>query len=444
MSGDGKGQVGLLLNAEPWLALIDAEGKLAQIPVHSALAWAGRVWAAPNGTFVALSKKSQVGLQFQRFDLDGSLVGSGSWNGDPKATLVAAAPRPDGRLALVLSSGTTHSLLTLSADDELKVTGTLASTSAGEIGCCNSPPESLAVTPAGEYLLAGNTQPEKDLWWAKIDASGKALGNQLIEGNSFSQSPVRVVANVGGQFGAFTDSDVVSGVGATSVIRFGQKLDQVWHVTSPSDRWLVQDMVALPDSVLVASRTVQAGGVVRYDRDGKSVAVSSSNHDAELRLVAARDYDVVLLEQSPDAATTGFTLTGLRLSALPVEGSASGSSCELDADCESAQCCFQGSDHVGKCGDVAGCELNEQCVHDSDCASGKCLLGVAVCTVPCSQSKDCPANSYCAEACSVIPCVSVCLPECLGKSASYCPSLGSWTCQMTKNTEDVEVSLCQP
>jgi len=91
-----------------------------------------------------------------------------------------------------------------------------------------------------------------------------------------------------------------------------------------------------------------------------------------------------------------------------------------------------------------GCELNDQCTQDEQCASGKCLLGIAVCSVPCTQSKGCPANTYCAETCSVKPCISVCLPECLGKNASYCSSLGPWTCKKTQNTEGIEVSLCQP
>ena len=99
---------------------------------------------------------------------------------------------------------------------------------------------------------------------------------------------------------------------------------------------------------------------------------------------------------------------------------------------------------VGQCGEQAGCALDEQCSKDADCASGTCLLGVAVCALPCSQSQTCPENRYCAEACSVMPCASVCLPDCLGKSAGYCEAFGSWKCQKTDNTEGIQVSVCQP
>jgi len=205
------------------------------------------------------------------------------------------------------------------------------------VGCCDSPPKPSFIVGPGEYLLAGKARPDGQLWWAKLDASGKSMAVNVA--NDGELTPLVAITNTGVLFGAYTASS-----NRARVVRLGQKLEQVWGTPARS----------------------------------------------------------------------------------------------------SAHCCFQGSNHVGKCGDSAGCELNEQCTHDDQCASGKCLLGVAVCSVPCTQSKDCPANTYCAEACSVKPCISVCLPECVGKNASYCSSLDPWRCQETQNTEGVEVSLCQP
>jgi len=237
----------------------------------------------------------------------------------------------------------------------------------------------------------------------------------------------------------------------TRILRFGQKLEPVWTMSARDEKAVVEDIVALPDGVLLAVRTELAADVIRLDRDGNrfdrngdAVTMPLPSRGNLYRLLATADYDVVVLEQSRHEDQMGFSVSDFKLSPLPVATTPSGSACEADADCASAHCCLQGSNHVGKCGDAAGCELNEQCTHDDQCQSGKCLLGVAVCTVPCTQSADCPASTYCAQACSVKPCISVCLPECLGKSASYCSSIGPWKCQKTQNTEGVEVSLCQP
>ena len=422
MSTDGKGKVALLLNNAPWLASISVDGQLTQIPARSALNWAGQVWAAPNGTFVALSAAQQLGLQFQRFDVDGSLVGSGSWSDDPKGKLEAIATRPDGRLALMVSSDTAHTLLTLSDDDELKVTASLAPNTAPEVDCCDGPPKpSFIVSPGGDYLLAGKARPDGQLWWAKLDDSGKSLAVNVA--NDGELTPLVALTNAGVLFGAYTANG-----SRARLVRLGQKLEQVWATPARDDQAVVEDLVALPDGALLAARTELAADLIRvdrlgnrFDRNGDTVTTPLPSRGNQHRLLAIGDYDIVMLEQSRYEDQMGFTVSELKLSALPVEATPSGSACETDADCSSAHCCFQGSNHVGKCGDTAGCELNEQCTHDDQCASGKCLLGVAVCSVPCTQSKDCPANTYCAEACSVKPCISVCLPECVGKNAPTAP-----------------------
>ncbi len=445
MSGDGKGHVALLLSGAPWLALINPHGTLIQVQVQSALAWAGRVWATPDGAIVALSRPGQLGVQFQRFDLDGSLVGSGSWSADPKASLVEAAARPDGQLALLASSDSGHTLLTLSSNDELKPTGTLQVTSGQAIGCCNSKPTSFAVSPSGEYLLTGYMQPATGVWWAKVDESGRALANHFFENVNVGKSSPKVVTSTGGEFTAFTSlANFEGGPGMTSVLRLGRKLDELWQRVSGDTHSVLGDFVALPDGALSAGRANAALALVRYDRDGNSWASAISGSDPA-RLVVASDYNVVVLKQPADQrSNVGFTLEQLSLSPLPAALEPAGGLCELDADCASTHCCFQGAAKAGKCGEEAGCTLNDHCSSDAECASGTCLLGVAVCSQACSQSKDCPANSYCAEACSVMPCVSVCLPQCLGQSANYCEALGSWKCQQTDNTEGVQVSLCQP
>ena len=440
MSSDGQGNVALLLDHAPWLAVVDSHGVLTEIPVRSGLAWAGRVWAAPNGTVVALSSSATSGVQFQRFDADGSLIGSGEW-ADAKSTLVASAVRADGRLALLASSGELHTLLTLSTDDELLVTGTLGSTAAREVGCCNSKPQDFVVSATGEYLLTGYTRPNTGVWWASV---GSTLANHVLEGGNLGYSTPQVVAKNGNQFTAFTASFVNGGTGPTSVIRLGAKLDEMWHWTSLDTDSLVEDLVALPDGVLVAGRSKLTPTLTRFDRDGNNLTLPISTTDS-MRLVAATDYDILLLEQPANPrSNSGFRLSQWRLSAWNDAAQPSAGICEADADCASLHCCFQGASRVGRCGEQAGCGLDEQCSRDADCASGTCLLGVAVCALPCSQSQTCPENRYCAEACSVMPCASVCLPDCLGKSAGYCEAFGSWKCQKTDNTEGIQVSVCQP
>jgi len=424
--------------------VIDKDNEVTPISVHSSLAWASRIWAAPNGTFVALGAARQSGIQFQRFDSEGALVGSGSWSDDPNAALVGAAPLPDGRLALVTSSETGRALLALSPEDVLKVTGTLGFTSSLELGCCNGAPLSFAVTPAGEYLLTGYTKPDTGLWWSKVDRVGGALGNHVWKDTTFGQSVPKVVSGASGTFSAFTASAVEGGTGQRYVVRLGQHLDELWHVNSPDTRSLVEDLLPLPDGVLVSGRVDLNRALVRFDRDGNSVALGLTLGDST-RLVAASDYDVVLLEQSLDLQTkAGFSLTRIRLPPLPTAPEPAGGICEVGSDCVSAQCCLQGTARVGTCASDAGCPLNTRCAHDEQCENGKCLLGVAVCSQTCSKSEDCPENTYCSEACSEKPCASVCLPDCLGQKAGYCEAFGTWTCQRADNAEGVQVSICQP
>ncbi len=454
LSVDSAGNVALLLTAAPWIVRVSAKGAAQDVPVRSDLSWASAIWAREDGSIVVLGTVGAV-IQFQRFDSSGALVGSGKWGLADPTSLGGIARRPDGDIAILAVTRSELSIGKLGADDLVSMAFSLdfkTKDPFGDAVCCGRQPTSFAIGPAGEYYMAGSYNPSNrvdGIWFAALDPQGVPVAEKFDKAYDLFESSPRIVAGPGGVYSvwtwSYTDREAVD----TYTARLASSMQSVWRVVTDDKTHasVARDLAPLPDGAVLAGSQAGVPSLLRFTPDGKTIPLLQGLTTAPDFVERVGDFGLVVvdnLEDSDGQLVSSYQVQRLQLEPLKLAKKATGDSCTENTDCETSRCCHEGaSAAAGVCGDATGCAYKARCSADAECSGGLCLLPAAVCTLACTKSAACPNGSYCALPCSTGDCSGACLPECLVDGTIGCHALGDWTCQMTNNTEGVQVSVCR-
>jgi len=451
MTSDRDGGVVLLLGAEPWLARIKVDGTISPLKVQASLAWAGYVWVTPQGSIVALGNRAdRPSIQFQRFDPEGTLVGSGTWSLDGDAgTLRGVAAQPDDRLAVLAASDHQIGIGVLDAEKDridLVHSTDFSSDPFAHGKCCGRQPSAFTVDSRGNYYAAGSFEPRDRIdgaWRASFDPAGKPVAEVVEEGFDLYSTEPLLASSAAGVFEAWTWHVTDRSPFDSYFARLSPTATTYWQNNS-MDQGLggssVSALVALPDGMLAAGTASNADVLLRFDAHGASIRLPIRLDSRPQQLVEVSDYRVAVLEAG--SGTASYRIHWITLEPLKQRLGTPGEACTEAGECESGLCCFSAAGASGACGEHDGCAMGFSCERDSDCAGGACLAGAGVCAAKCQASADCPKNTFCSTRCFSDDCETVCLPDCTTKGSAACSSFGGTTCSQTSNVENVKVSLC--
>jgi hypothetical protein len=332
MAADGAGGVLLLTGGAPWLVRITPDGMLKRLEVAADLAWATRVWHAPDGSIVVLGgigNDAAATVKVERFDQTGAPWSTATWSPEPETgcNFLDMAVRPDGRLAVLAGYESKLAIGILDtaqgAIQSLHVTD-FATDPLGTGIVYGGRVSDFAVGPDGDYFVAGSLYRFKGYeasWRLRFDSDGKPAAEQIDKAFDLFPTDPLLAGSEAGVFQAWTWRPTNTHPFASYYARLTPELGELWRYTAEEANDLKDSrataLTALPDGAVFAGTELGEPVLRRFDASGASMLLPVPLEVAPQHIVPVGEYQLAILEPPPMYQNVAYSrLTWLTLEPL--------------------------------------------------------------------------------------------------------------------------------